>query len=372
MEISSNWIIYLVFWIFGFLFLFRIARPRSAKSRRGRYPSLSIVIPARNEEDNLPRLLASVREQPLKPLEVIVVDDSSADHTSEVALVGGARVIYAGELPQGWTGKTWACHRGALAAQGELILFLDADTVLEQEGLRRMLDTWLDGDGVISIQPYHSVRRLYEELSAFFNIVMMGAMQCFTVLGHRLKPIGLFGPAIMLSKKQYAEAGGFENVRHDIVEDMALAAAFQKNGIRLRCYGGRGTINFRMYPGGICNLIQGWSKGLALGASRTSIPLLIMIVAWVTGSIGAVIHLVQSAWIADPNLWLSWLLLFLAYVLQIYWMLYRIGSFKLYTALLYPLAAVFFVLVFLYSFITIFFRRSVTWKGRQVRITGRR
>ena len=317
------------------------------------------------------RLLASISEQPLKPLEVIVVDDNSADRTSEVALAGGADVINVGELPQGWTGKTWACHRGTLSAQGELILFLDADTVLEQDGLRRMLDTWLDSDGVISIQPYHRVRRLYEELSAFFNIVMMGAMQCFTVLGGRLKPIGLFGPAIMLSKKLYAEAGGFENVRHDVVEDMALAAAIQKNGIALRCFGGRGTINFRMYPGGLCDLIQGWSKGLALGASRASIPLLIMIVAWVTGSIGTASHLVQSAWIADLNTWLTWLLLFLVYVLQIYWMLYRIGNFKLYTALLYPLAAVFFVLVFLYSFIAIFLRRRVTWKGRQVRIRGR-
>ena len=90
--------------------------------------NLSIIIPARNEEQNLPVLLCSINAQTVKPPEVIVVDDGSTDRTAEVAREFGAAVIASKPLPDGWRGKTWACQQGAQAATGDLLLFLDADT----------------------------------------------------------------------------------------------------------------------------------------------------------------------------------------------------------------------------------------------------
>ena len=90
---------------------------------------VSIIIPARDEAENLPCLLTSVRSLASPVLEVIVVDDDSRDGTYEVALAGGAKAVTT-RVPPGWTGKAWACQVGAGIADGRFLLFLDADTVL--------------------------------------------------------------------------------------------------------------------------------------------------------------------------------------------------------------------------------------------------
>ena len=109
------------------------------RTSRGRLPdwrtvpaSVSVVVPARDEEQTLPALLRSVAEQLPEVHEVVVVDDASRDATAAVARAGGARVVPAGTPPPGWTGKAWACHTGAAATTGDLLLFLDADTVLDR------------------------------------------------------------------------------------------------------------------------------------------------------------------------------------------------------------------------------------------------
>jgi chlorobactene glucosyltransferase len=114
-------------------------------------PSLSVIVPARNEVQNLGRLLPSLKRMRYPgPHEIIVVDDHSTDGTAEIAQAHGARVVslQAG-LPCGWKGKPHACHQGALAAQGEWLLFTDADTVHEPDGPRSVvayaLEHGLDG-----------------------------------------------------------------------------------------------------------------------------------------------------------------------------------------------------------------------------------
>ena len=124
-------------WAAGFLLLGRLRRCSAA--RAAGFASVSVIIPARNEEHNLPTLLRSLASQPAKPREIIVVDDGSTDRTAEIARQLGATVIASQPLPDGWRGKTWACHQGAQAATGELLLFLDADTWFEPDGLARIL-----------------------------------------------------------------------------------------------------------------------------------------------------------------------------------------------------------------------------------------
>jgi len=224
---------------------------------------------------------------------------------------------------------------------------------------------------VLSIQPYHRIHKLYEQLSAFFSLILMAAMGSFTIFGKKIKPIGLFGPVIILKKKLYSESGAMEKVKGEILEDLAFGSEFKKRGIKLHCYGGRHAVAFRMYPGGINQLITGWSKGFAMGAAKTSIPVLIMIIAWITGAIGTTRHLFQGAITTDLSLITSWGLLYIAFAAQIYWMLYRIGNFKPYTALLFLIPLLFFLVVFTYSFFIIFIRRNVSWKGRAIEVKRR-
>src|SRR5688572_13372129 len=107
----------LALWFAGWIVLGRIRRCRLADSNQpASGEQLSIIIPARNEEQNLPTLLRSLAAQSIRPREIIVVDDASTDHTSEIARQHNARVINSQPLPDGWRGKTWACHQGAQTA----------------------------------------------------------------------------------------------------------------------------------------------------------------------------------------------------------------------------------------------------------------
>ena len=367
----TNIVIQTLFWSLGFVFLFKIPGCKSNMSETSSYPSVSIVIPARNEEKTLPILLASLKNQRFTADEVIVIDDNSEDKTRQVAVNEGARVIQSKPLPEKWTGKPWACYQGAKVAKGEILIFMDADTSIEKDGLKRIMDTYMKKDGVISIQPYHKTRKLYEQFSAFFNVIVMGAMGPFTMLGNLVKPIGLFGPCIVMKREYYFKIGGHRDVKSEVIEDIALGARFRKQKIATYCYGGKGTISFRMYPNGIGELLSGWSKGFTMGAVKTPLPLLLAIIAWIGGSIGTTRYLIQAMFNMDAILILLWTSLYLGYVVQIYWMMFRVGTFKFYTALFYPIPLLFYLAVFSRSLVSTLFKRSVKWKGRTITLKDR-
>src|SRR5690606_29153987 len=112
--------------------------------------------------------------------EVLVVDDGSEDATAAVAAQHGARVIGPGAPPPGWTGKAWACQRGAEEASGDLLVFLDADTVLEHPGaLGGLIDLHRQHGGLVSVQPHHHTESAHEQLSAHFNVVAVLASGAF-------------------------------------------------------------------------------------------------------------------------------------------------------------------------------------------------
>ena len=161
-------------------------------------------------------------------------------------------------------------------------------------------------------------------------------------------------------------------VKDKIIEGVFLPEQFKKARIPIHCYGGKGALSFRMYPHGIRDLIGGWSKGFATGAIQTSIPALIIVVAWIVGCVGVARHLIQTIFAGNTTLIILGAALYLCYVLQIYWMLFRIGRFRFHTALLFPIPLLFFIVVFARSMILIFFKKSVQWKGRSIDTTTRR
>jgi len=129
----------LALWAAGFLLLPRLRRCDEGEAA-DQPLAVSVIIPARNEEHNLPALLRSLAVQPAKPREIIVVDDGSMDRTAEIARQHGATVIASQPLPEGWRGKTWACHQGAQAASGEMLSFR-----MYPNGLRELIEGWTKG-----------------------------------------------------------------------------------------------------------------------------------------------------------------------------------------------------------------------------------
>lgn len=329
-------------WLASFGLLRRLGDPPAAGN--GGAPvtgSLSLIIPARNEAHNLPRLLDSIRAQAAPPLEVLVIDDHSTDATAEIAAAHGARVIPARPLPDGWRGKPWACHQGSLAAKGDLLLFLDADCWFEPGGLAALLDHYRGG--AFSAAPHHQVEKPYEQLSAFFNVIMVAS-----TAGH-----GLFGQTLLVDRASYDAAGGHLEVKGRVLENLRLAAFYRAAGVPVASLPGRGMLAFRMYPDGLPALVEGWTKGFASGASETPRAAVLLVALWISGLMVALFALPWSP------------LLYPAFALQFGLMLRKVGSFSPLTALLYPLPLFFYIAVFARSL-----RRSgkqVTWKGRAFR-----
>lgn len=327
---------------------------------------VAVVVPARDEEATLPLLLASLAGQRPAPAEVVVVDDGSADATAAVAARAGATVVEAGPLPEGWTGKTWACWTGAGATTAPTLVFLDADTELEPGGLARVAAEGARRGGLVSVQPFHVTRRPYERLSAFFNVVAMMGVDAFTPLGRRLEPRGAFGPCLVTGRDDYEAVGGHRAVRAEVVEDVALAGRYRAAGLPVTCLGGRGSVRLRMYPGGPAQLVEGWSKNFASGAGAARPLTLALVTVWLSGCISAAWHL-GAGTPSRP----AAAALYGAYAVQVAWMLARAGRFGWLTAAAYPVPLAFFLAVFARSVVLTNVRGQVTWRGRAVP-TGRR
>ena len=329
-------------------------------------PPCSIVIPARDEAGTLPTLLASLTAERRPDDEVIVVDDDSSDGTAAVAEAGGARVVAAPPLPAGWTGKNSASWTGAAAATNEVLVFLDADTELLPGGLDRLLGAHQRRGGLLSVQPFHAVRRAYEQLSAYFNVIAMMGIDAFTPLGDRRVPSGAFGPVLITGRADYDLVGGHASVADEILDDVALARRYTEAGVRVTCLGGRGTVRFRMYPDGLRHLLEGWTKNFAGGAVGTRKLTLVLIAAWVSLGIEAGWTLVAALGGGGAVGLGPATVIYVAVAAQLAWMLRRLGSFHPLTSVLFPVPLAFFLLVFARSMVDVYVRRRVTWKGRQL------
>ncbi|HEX9994904.1 MAG TPA: glycosyltransferase family A protein [Acidimicrobiales bacterium] len=345
----------------GAWLLWRVPVPRPAGGGRG---PVAVVVPARDEAAALPELLPGLLAARRPGDEVVVVDDGSADGTADVAAGAGATVVAAPPPPDGWTGKAWACHTGVAATTAPVLVFLDADTRIASGGLDRVVAEHAAAGGLVSVQPYHLVPTAVERLSAVCNVVAMMGTDAFTPLGRRLAPIGAFGPVLVSTRADYATAGGHAAVAGAVLDDVALARRYRAAGLPVTCLGGRGTVSFRMYPGGLPALVEGWSKNLSGGAASTRPVTLVLVVAWVS-------LLVQAPWWLLTEPVPLGLAAYAAVAAELWWMLRRIGSFGPATAVAFPAPLAAFLAVFARSAVLRTVRRRVRWKGRDVPVRGR-
>lgn len=354
---------FLAGWAAGWWLLWRVPVPPHVKP--GLAPSrdaVSIVIPARNEGDVLPVLLSSLRPELDAGDEIIVVDDHSHDATAAQARDGGATVVAAPALPPGWVGKAWACHTGADRAARSTLVFLDADTRLAPGGLARLVAGLAASGGLYSVQPWHEVPRPSERLAALFNVVAMMGTAAFTPGRAGRAPVGAFGPCLLTTAADYRTSGGHAAVRGAVLDDLALARRYRAAGLAVTINGGRGTISFRMYPAGLGQLVEGFTKNFAAAAGAIPRRTAALITLWLAALCAPA---VLAA--AAPALGA---LCYVAAVLQVGAHLRRLGSFGALSAALYPVAVAVFVAVFARSLLaTVAFGR-VRWKGRELSTRG--
>jgi 4,4'-diaponeurosporenoate glycosyltransferase len=354
-----------VTWVIGWLLCWRVPRlPAASRTDPGR--RVSVVVPARNEAGRLPGLLAALSAQTRRADEMLVVDDHSDDDTAAVAAAAGAEVVAAPPIPDGWTGKTWACWTGAQRATGEVLVFLDADTEPEADLLARLLDSLGEGPGLLSVMPYHRMQRQYERLSAFFSVISL--MGVGAASARRSASVtGAYGPCLVCDRRDYDAVGGHEVIRGAVVDDVALAQQFRRAGLPVRVVGGRGAIRFRLYGGGLRDLVEGWSKNFASGAGSTPVPRFLLVFAWVVGVGTAAQAPIREAVAAvggwsGPGivLWIG----FVAFAVQLAVQLRPLGNYS-WAPVLFPIPLAAWFVVFFRS-IVLTARGQVRWKGRTV------
>jgi len=233
---------------------------------------LTVIVPARNEEDCLARCLDSLVSQADeffklgRDWELVVVDDGSSDRTAEVAhSFAGVTVMDAGKLEPGWVGKNNAVWTAAKRARGRWLLFTDADTIHEPGNLRRaMHEAVKHKAGMLSYSPRQLVQGLMQRsLMPLVFCELALAYPPAKVSDPNQRIAAANGQFILVEREAYRRIGGHPSVAEKLLEDVELAFIAKRRRIGLRFRYAPDAVSTRMYRS-TSAMIEGWSKNLAL------------------------------------------------------------------------------------------------------------
>lgn len=236
--------------------------PETVSSR----PTVSVIVPARNEEACLDACLESLAVQTGVSYEIILVNDASTDHTREIAQSFPAvRVLDADPPPSGWTGKNNAMAAGARVARGEWLLFTDADTVQKPGSLARAVaEARQRGAALLSYSPEQVVRGFWENAVMPVIFAELAATYRPSLVSDPRSPAAAAnGQYILIAREAYDAIGGHAAVSSSLLEDVALARAVKSSGHRIFFRFGGDVVRTRMYRS-FTQLREGWTKNLAL------------------------------------------------------------------------------------------------------------
>ena len=347
MPEASTFVTFAVGWVLGWLLLWRL---RPLPDRTGARSAVAVVVPARDEAANLQHLLPAVTAQLRDGDELVVVDDHSTDGTAEIAASLGARVVPAPELPEGWLGKPHACHTGARSTSAPTLVFLDADVRPAPDLVDRLARAVTAApERLVSVQPWHLVERADEQPSLLFNVIALMGVGRFAIWGAHADARAAFGPVLGIDRRTYARTEGFEHpaVRNAVIEDLALARVVGAVDL----YTGHPDTRFRMYPRGMRQLIEGWTRSFGAGARAIPWWITLLTVLW----LASLILGCTAAWVLYPLC-----------VVQLLVLGRRVGSFAPWISVLYPWALAVFLVVFVRSLAVVVLRRDITWKQRRI------
>ncbi|MCE2614511.1 MAG: glycosyltransferase [Nitrosopumilus sp. (ex Thoosa mismalolli)] len=211
------------------------------ENKSTKHPKVSVILPARNEEEFLGKCLDSLENQDYDNYEIVVIDDSSEDKTKKIILDHAEKLskivpVSAKVKPEGWVGKNWACMEGYKQASGELLLFTDADTN--------------HAKNVITLAVEHlnsfelDALTVIPKMLTFDFWTKVALPMISTFLHTRFSPLNVnnpkkktgyfFGSFFILKKKTYEDIGMHEGVKHEIIEDGALGKKVKESGHKMK------------------------------------------------------------------------------------------------------------------------------------------
>lgn len=240
------------------------------RERSSQLPSLSVVIAARNEQETVIPALGSLLKVDYPGLQIVLVNDRSVDATGDLmeSLSAGdprVSVVHVDQLPAGWLGKNHALHVGARRAEGDWLLFSDADVCFEPDSLARALtlaqSTELDH---LVVGPKMICLTFWEKIFVAF----FGTAFCFRyrpdLVGHPNRYYAGVGAFNLIRRTVYQDLGGHSSLALQVLDDMELGRLVKGRGYRQRFVGSGGAVSVRWCEG-FWGLITGLEKNAFAG-----------------------------------------------------------------------------------------------------------
>ncbi len=238
----------------------------------GTCPMVSILVPARNEADHIEECVRSLIGQRYEKLEVLVLDDQSTDETPTIVQQiidelppeqkSRLYLLHGESLPDGWTGKNFACYQLTQYAQGDYLLFTDADSVHAPQMVSAVIQGLHDlGVQFLTAHPHYILRGLGERLAIPLLYFKVFTLLPLVLVRHRPEPILAVanGPLLCFQRSVYEEIGGHKAVKTSILEDNALARKVKAAGYRMAYVDGQDLVSCYMYDS-FAELWAGFSR----------------------------------------------------------------------------------------------------------------
>ncbi len=230
-------------------------------------PFVSIIVPAKNEEANIEKCLSFLFKQDYPNFEIIVVNDRSTDRTGQILESLSKKspvpikVLTIEKLPPGWTGKNHGMFAASKAAQGEWILFTDADTTHEPLSLATALDEALTKKiDFLTLSPETESHSFWEKTVQPLAASSLALWFDPHKVNDSKNPVALAnGQFILVKKSVYDASGGNEAVKTEVVEDVALARRTRAMGYSVYFLNGSRLYSTRMYSS-LSEIITGWTR----------------------------------------------------------------------------------------------------------------
>ena len=327
-------------------------------------PTLTVIVPARNEAADIRTCLESLARQDYVRLQVVAVNDRSTDATGAIMDAMAAewperlRVVHVTELPAEWLGKTHAMAVAAAECTTDYLLFTDADVIFAPSALRLALAEAVgSGADHLVLAPTTIIRRWDEAaLLAFFQMFGIWAARPWKVADPKAKrdAVGI-GAFNMLRRSAYEAVGGYEALRMEVVEDLGIARRVKRAGLRQRLVFGRGLVSIH-WASGVTGLMGVMTKNV-FAAARFNVGFLLGGCAWLVGFCVAPFVLLWT-----PGLRVAGAIA-IASMAWAYGVFERHSGLSVWNVLAAPFAAAVFCFVMLRSMVTTLRQGGVVWRG---------
>jgi glycosyltransferase involved in cell wall biosynthesis len=233
---------------------------------QGQRPTVSLLVPARNEAHNLKETIPGMLQQGVA--EIVILDDASSDRTSNIVQRFAeqderVRLIQGLPKPEGWLGKTWACHQLFQAARGEVLVFSDADVRWSKRGIRAILvQMERERASFVSVYPRQITPTLPERvLLPLIDDVLLGYLPYPLAQTPFPSASAANGQVMAFTRDAYVASGGHAAVKGEVLEDVRLAQRIKRARQRLALSLGGDLISVRMYRN-YPEIVEGLGKNL--------------------------------------------------------------------------------------------------------------